>query len=122
MKENYEIDDEKSQINKLNFLISKYNIILNEYQIKYGNELFATLDKKLNKDLIDGTSNEFKKILIENVSLIREYEKLLLEKDATFTYLNNEINKHTTEIEKLVKENEELREENESIKEYFIII
>jgi hypothetical protein len=122
MKDNETIqNDYNSELNKLKFVISKYNIILNEYQIKYGNELFATLDKKLNQDLIDGTSNEFKKILIENVSLIKEYEKLLLEKDKSLSYFNDEVNKYHLEIEKLIKENEELREETESIKEYFLI-
>ena len=107
-------DDE---VKKLQFIISKYNIILNEYQLKYGNELFATLERKLNKEMLDGSSNEFKKILIENISLIKEYEKLLIEKDKSLTYYNDELVRNHNEVERLIKDNDELRDEIENLKE-----
>ncbi len=113
-----EFDD--NEISKLQFIISKYNIILNEYQLKYGNELFSTLDNKLNRDMLDGSSNEFKKILIENVSLIKEYEKIILEKDKSLSFYNDELVRNHNEIERLVKENDDLRDDIEGIREYYI--
>jgi hypothetical protein len=108
---------EENEVKKLQFIISKYNIILNEYQLKYGNELFTTLERKLNKEVLEGSSNEFKKILIENISLIKEYEKLILEKDTNIAYYNDELVRSHNEVERLVKENDDIRDELETLKE-----
>ena len=116
---NYYDQAEDNEVKKLQFIISKYNIILNEYQLKYGNELFATLDRKLNKETLEGSSNEFKKILIENISLIKEYEKLLIEKDKSLSYYNEELVRNHNEVERLVKENDDLRDELEGLKEEY---
>jgi chromosome segregation ATPase len=116
---NYFEKTEENEVQKLQFIISKYNIILNEYQLKYGNELFATLEKKLNKEMLQGSSNEFKKILIENISLIKEYEKLLIEKDKHLNYYNDELVRNQCEVERLVKENDEIRDELEGLKDEF---
>lgn len=117
-----EIEAIKKENIKLEFLINKYNFILNEYQLKYGNELFTQLDRELNIEALEsGSTNnnmtEFKKILVENVSLIKEYEKIILEKSNNLQFLNSELNRFQIELEKLVEENKSLREDLENAKE-----
>jgi hypothetical protein len=112
-----EVESLTGEITKLQFIIAKYNYILNEYQIKYGNETFSQLDKKLNSEMLDGaTSSEYKKLLIDNVAIIKEYEKLLYEKDKSLGFYNDDLNRVHQETEKLLKENNELRDELEHTK------
>jgi hypothetical protein len=106
-----------AEITKLQFIIAKYNYILNEYQMKYGNETFSQLEKKINTEMLEGaTSSEFKKLLIDNVSIIKEYEKLLYEKDKSLSLYNEDLNRVHQETEKLIKENNDLRDELEQTK------
>lgn len=103
---------------ELQFVLGRYNFILNEYQLKFGSELFHELEKQLNSDLVEHSQlEEFKKILVENVSLIKEYEKHILEKDKTIDFYINELNRLQADTEKLIEENKELRESLESTKE-----
>jgi hypothetical protein len=114
-----EVDTLNTEITKLQFVIAKYNYILNEYQLRYGSETFAQLDKKLSAEMLDGaTSSEFKKLLVDNVAIVKEYEKLLFEKDKSLALFNDEINKAHQDTEKLIKENNELRDELETTKAY----
>lgn len=108
----------KAENKTLQFLLGRYNFILSEYQLKYGNELFDELEKQLNIEALDSTNlNDFKKILVENVSLIKEYEKNNLEKEKAIEFYVSELNRLQTEVEKLVNENNEVRNELEIAKE-----
>ena len=107
---------------KLEYILNKYNLILNEYQIKYGNEIFEELNHALSPEVIDSLTNtaaksDFKRILVENVALIKEYEKTILENKKNSDFLSKEMNRFKAEIEKIVKENSQLREELENAKE-----
>jgi chromosome segregation ATPase len=108
----------RNENSKLEFILSKYNFILNEYQLKYGNELFVELDKQITVEALESNNlSEFKKILVENVSLIKEYEKIILEKTKNLEFFNSELNRFQIDTGKLVDENKELREELEAVKE-----
>lgn len=113
----------KKENTNLEFLLSKYNIILSEYQFKFGNEVFAHLEELLNNEkqtsLGDNTKSvQFRKHIIENISLIKELEKSNLELSEKNEYLNSELIRYQKDIEDIVKENNELREELENLKEY----
>lgn len=115
-----EVESLRQENFKLEFILNKYNFILNEYQLKFGNELFAELDKQLNMEILESVNNnmaEFKKILVDNVALIKEYEKNSLDKTKSLEFLNGELNRFQMEMEKLVDENKVLREDLESAKE-----
>jgi chromosome segregation ATPase len=115
-----EVESLRQENFKLEFILNKYNFILNEYQLKYGNELFAELDKQLNMEIFESVNNnmaEFKKILVDNVALIKEYEKNSLDKTKSLEFLNGELNRFQIEMEKLIEENKNLREDLESAKE-----
>lgn len=115
-----EVESLRQENFKLEFILNKYNFILNEYQLKFGNELFAELDKQLNMEILESVNNnmaEFKKILVDNVALIKEYEKDSLDKTKSLEFLNGELNRFQMEMEKLVDENKVLREDLESAKE-----
>jgi hypothetical protein len=117
-----EVEALTTEITKLQFIVAKYNYILSEYQIRYGNETFSQLDRKINAEMLEGaTSTEYKKLLIDNISIIKEYERLLLEKDKSLSFLTEEMNKVHQDTEKLVKENNDLREELEHTKLYYYI-
>lgn len=112
----------KKENQNLEFLLYKYNIILSEYQLKYGNEIFAHLDDLLNKEKQtyiseDNKNSEFRKQMIENISIIKELEKNNLEIIEKNEFLNNELIRYQKEIEDLVKENTEVRNELEELKE-----
>jgi len=112
----------KKENQNLEFLLYKYNIILSEYQLKYGNEIFAHLDDLLNKEKQtyhseDNKNLEFRKQMIENISIIKELEKNYLEVTEKNEFLNSELIRYQKEIEDLVKENTELRNELEELKE-----
>ncbi len=112
----------KKENQKLEFLLYKYNIILSEYQLKYGNEVFTHLDELLNREKEDFThdnykTSQFKKQMVENISIIKELEKNNLELSEKNEYINREFIKFQKETEDLIKENEELRQELENKKE-----
>jgi chromosome segregation ATPase len=105
---------------KLEFILSKYNYILSEYQVKYGNELFLHLDRQLTSDVLESAQNDtaqFKKILVDNFSLVKEYEKELLDKTRSCEFMNVELNRLQMEMERIVEENKQLREDLENTKE-----
>ncbi len=112
----------KKENSNLEFLLSKYNIILSEYQLKYGNEVFAHLDELLNNEKqtssVDNSKTlHFRKHMIENISLIKELEKNNLELTEKNEFINSELIRFQKEIEDIVKENNDLREELENLKE-----
>ncbi len=114
----------KKENQNLEFLLYKYNIILSEYQMKFGNEIFAHLDQLLTKEKQTYLSEEnkfsvqFRKQMIENISILKELEKNSLEITEKNEFLNSELIKYQKEIEDFVKENSELRNELEELKEY----
>ncbi len=112
----------KKENQNLEFLLYKYNIILSEYQLKYGNEVFAHLDDLLTKEKQTSSSEDhrslqFRKQMIENISIIKELEKNNLEMTEKNEFLNSELLRYQKELEDLVKENTELRSELEELKE-----
>lgn len=104
----------------LSFMIAKYNTILNEYQMKYGNDLFLTMEKAMDGAVNDNAFNNdvvsLKKKLIENISIFKEYEKIVMEKCELIKGLNDEVAKMQKEFQSVIKENEEIRREMERIK------
>jgi hypothetical protein len=120
-----DVENLKREIINLEFVLYKYNIILNEYQIKYGNEIFLHLENLLNKekDLNSNYSDDDKsyvllrKNLVENVSLIKELEKNNLEITEKNDALKEELVKFQKQTNDIIKENYDLREELEQLKE-----
>jgi len=112
----------KKENQNLEFMLYKYNIILSEYQLKFGNEIFSHLDDLLNnekKKFLDDENKtlQFRKHMIDNISIIKELEKNNLEISEKNEFLKNELIRFQKEIEDLVKENNELRDELEDLKE-----
>ena len=118
-KANEEINSLKNEISKLQFIIEKYNLILSEYQKKNGNEIFLELEKQLNNEnnpneiLKNNEAISRKKSLIENISLFKEYEAIILDKNKQLEFLKNEITQLQIKEQKLTSENEEIRNDLE---------
>ena len=104
----------------LSFMIAKYNTILNEYQMKYGNDLFLTMEKAMDGAVNDNAFNNdvvsLKKKLIENISIFKEYEKIVMEKCELIKGLNDDVAKMQKEFQSAIKENEEIRAQMEKLK------
>ena len=106
----------------LQFIVSKYNIILTEYHKKYGNELFLEIDKVLSNNdnvnipnytmLNQNDIVSLKRNLVERISLFKEYEKRLLDKDQKLTLLNKDLTRVQSAIQNMLVEKEELQKEN----------
>ena len=106
----------------LQFIVSKYNIILTEYHKKYGNELFLEIDKVLSNNdnmnipnytmLNQNDIVSLKRNLVERISLFKEYEKKLLDKDQKLTLLNKDLTRVQSAIQNMLVEKEELQKEN----------
>lgn len=125
------ISELQTENEKLTFLINKYNIVLNEYQAKYGNELFLQIDNAINSDgvlkTIDGMPlqltdiTNIKNKLIGSISLIKEYEAQLKYKEDINTKLKEELANKDYQMDKLdnkeelIKEIEKLKEEKEEL-------
>jgi hypothetical protein len=120
-----DVENLKKEIINLEFVLYKYNNILNEYQIKYGNEIFLHLENLLNKEKASNSNcyNDDKsyailrKNLVENVSLIKELEKNNLEIMEKNDALKEELVKFQKQTNDIIKENYDLREELEQLKE-----
>ena len=95
--------------------MEKYDYLLKEYQTKYRDEIFKDLDEFVNND------NKLEaKMLIENISLIREYEKNLLERDKNIEFLNGQLNELQTHLHANIEENEDLRQKLETKEELIL--
>ena len=108
---NNQIAQLNQEINRLNLIISKYELILGEYQEKYGNTLFLESEQKiLSSNVLNNFDNiSLKKNLLENLSLFKEYEFKLLEKDNQMEFYKNEVSHLNIDIEKLIEENKQLK-------------
>ena len=100
---------------ELDFIINKYNKILEEYQKKYGNELFNEIGKQIYEDDEQNEDIFLKKKLLESVPLIREYEKKSLEKDNYINFLLNEKANLEIDNQKIKEENDKLQNELEKL-------
>ena len=117
----------KRENESLQFIVSKYNIILTEYHKKYGNELFLEIDKVLSNNEIANIPNytmlnqndmvSLKRKLVENISLFKEYEKKLLDKDQKLSLLNKDLTRVQSSIQNMLVEKEELQKENAKLQE-----
>jgi len=58
--------------------LDKYDMMLREYQTKCGDEVLKSLD-----EMIFSENQVERKQLVENISLFREYEKKILERDIS---------------------------------------
>ena len=99
---------------ELEIILNKYDLILKEYQKKYSSDLFY----KLEKELLLNEQNEdiyLKKKLLENIPLIKEYEKKIIEKDNQIKFLLNEKAHLETDNLKIREENEKLQNELENV-------
>ena len=100
---------------ELEIILNKYNIILNEYQKKYGNELFNQIDKDLSN--IDNQNEDifFKKKLLESVSILKEYENKILEIDNYNKFLLTENGNLESKCREIEQQNSNLEMEKEKI-------
>ena len=112
---NNQIAQLNQEINRLNLIISKYELILGEYQEKYGNTLFLESEQKiLSSNVLNNFDNiSLKKNLLENLSLFKEYEFKLLEKDSQMEFFKNEARHLKIDEQKLIEENEQLKKQKE---------
>lgn len=95
---------------KLSIMLELYNRILEEYQTNFGNELFEEIKK--NYDMVNDKDFEYyKKILVSNFSLIKEYEVELLKKDKSIIDLNEVISNLTSKLEEKINQENEVRQE-----------
>lgn len=119
VKSREEIECLKQEVAKMEYAVNKYNLILGEYQMKYGNELFAQIENNINVESILSKNDMalHKKRLIENIALIKEYEKVLQDKNNSLDFLNEELTSIQSELQKKILENEEIRTELELAKE-----
>ena len=112
----------RNENKSLSFIVAKYNTILTEYQMKYGNDLFLTIDKALTNannetNVLNNDIISLKKKLVENIAIFKEYEKIILDKNTVLDGLNKDIAKSQSELHKMVDENEEIRKELETLKQ-----
>lgn len=96
---------------KLSVLLELYNRILQEYQLKYGNELYEEVAKNNQISLQNHKIDNNTQNIISNFSLLKEYETELLKRDKTINSLNEELSSLNEEIQNLIKTNKEIREE-----------
>jgi hypothetical protein len=95
---------------KLSVLLELYNRILEEYQINFGNELFEDVQKTYEMTN-DKDFESYKKILVNNFSLIKDYEVELLKKDKNINDLNQVIVNLTQKLEEKITHENEVRQE-----------
>ena len=96
---------------KLTVLLELYNQVLTQYQIKYGNELFEEVQNKYKGSNID------KYHLLNNFSILNEYEVDILKKDKIIDQLNNELINQNKELQDMIQENNNMNEELLKIQE-----
>ena len=99
---------------ELNYLLSKYEYILKEYQNKYGNDLYNQVENKLSES-DNQNMNFFNKNILESVSLVKELEIKLQEKDHIIKQLLNEKANIESDNNKLKAENYNLEQLNENL-------
>lgn len=114
-QEDEDIRSLKEQNMRLEGVIERYDRILHEYQLKYGNELFSEIEGMFNNE--DELIPKNIQYLIENFSIIKEYEADILSKNKEIEDYVNELNRLQEDLERFVQENKELRDELESLKE-----
>jgi hypothetical protein len=103
------IDELLKEIDKLKYLLSMYDYILKEYQNKYGHDLYnqAELDSQ--------NINIFNKNILESVSLVKELESKLQEKDYLIKHLLNEKANLESDNNNLKAENYKLEQDIEKL-------
>ena len=103
------IDELLKEIDKLKYLLSMYDYILKEYQNKYGHDLYnqAELDSH--------NINIFNKNILESVSLVKELESKLQEKDYLIKHLLNEKANLESDNNNLKAENYKLEQDIEKL-------
>ena len=108
------IDELLKRNDELNYLLSKYEYILKEYQNKYGNDLYNQVENKLSES-DNQNMNFFNKNILESVSLVKELEIKLQEKDQIIKQLLNEKANIESDNNKLKAENYNLEQLNENL-------
>ena len=108
------IDELLKRNDELNYLLSKYEYILKEYQNKYGNDLYNQVENKLSES-DNQNMNFFNKNILESVSLVKELEIKLQEKDHIIKQLLNEKANIESDNNKLKAENYNLEQLNENL-------
>lgn len=109
---------------RLAFILSKYDMILKEYQRRYGDELYLQLDNsaKLDGILISGETVQVgqeevvsvKRQLINNMLLIKEYESKIRQKDEEIKKLKTALEIKGINSQTIIEQNyvEETNEVN----------
>ena len=108
------IDELLKRNDELNYLLSKYEYILKEYQNKYGNDLYNQVENKLSES-DNQNMNFFNKNILGSVSLVKELEIKLQEKDQIIKQLLNEKANIESDNNKLKAENYNLEQLNENL-------
>lgn len=93
---------------KLNYIIDRYDKILDEYRKKYGDPLKIQVEKQLMNLDVQNEDIFRKKNLLESLPIFQEYERLLIEKTDIINHLLEEKSKLEADNQSLLKENAEL--------------
>lgn len=101
---------------KLNFLFDLQEKILEEYQFKFGNEIYDQVKSRYDYD-IDINKVKIRKDFLEHIGIIKEYDMQLIVKDNLIEALNENISQLNDEVERLIKSEQTLREKNIALSE-----
>lgn len=101
---------------KLNFLFDLQEKILEEYQFKFGNEIYDQVKSKYDYE-IDISKVKIRKDFLEHIGIIKEYDMQLIVKDNLIEALNENITQLNDEVERLIKSEQTLRDKNIALSE-----
>ena len=108
------IDELLKENDNLKYILSKYEYILKEYQNKYGSELYNQVGNQFS-EMNNNKINLLNKNILESVSLVKELEIKLEEKDDLIKHLLNEKANLELDNNNLKAENYKFRQENENL-------
>ena len=108
------IDELLKENDNLKYILSKYEYILKEYQNKYGSELYNQVGNQFS-EMNNNKINLLNKNILESVSLVKELEIKLEEKDDLIKHLLNEKANLQLDNNNLKAENYKFRQENENL-------
>lgn len=95
---------------RLNLMFDLHNRILEEYQLKHGNELFEDIKKCYKTTQESPMYLQVKRDFIENISIIREYENEIANKDNIIDSLNMELGTLKAEVDRFIDQDKDSRQ------------
>ena len=113
--EQNQLDQLRKENHNYSFILQRYNIILREYQEKYGHEIFDKLIKEYESDE-ELMANLNQRHFSNAVRLIVEYEKKIKEQQDLIKNLREEKERLVLNNQKILEENTELQNRIENLK------